>query len=94
MSRYKGRSSAKAIGRDFPHIAEMAVPLDWVACASGLTIFMNGTVHKVSTPVAGAVGTKMIAITHAGALLIQPPLSPLLLNSAAGPSALAVQNRL
>ena len=26
MSRYKGRSSAKAIERDFPHIVEMAVP--------------------------------------------------------------------
>ena len=26
MPRYKGRQSAKAIERDFPHIVEMAVP--------------------------------------------------------------------
>ena len=26
MTRYKGRSNAKAIERDFPHIVEMAVP--------------------------------------------------------------------
>ena len=27
MTRYKGRSGAKAIERDFPHIVEMVVPL-------------------------------------------------------------------
>ena len=27
MSRYKGRTSAKAIEKDFPHIVEMIVPL-------------------------------------------------------------------
>jgi hypothetical protein len=27
MTRYKGRSDAKTIERDFPHIVEMAVPL-------------------------------------------------------------------
>ena len=26
MTRYKGRSNAKAVERDFPHIVEMAVP--------------------------------------------------------------------
>jgi hypothetical protein len=26
MSRYKGRPSAKAVERDFPHIVELAVP--------------------------------------------------------------------
>lgn len=26
VSRYKGRSSSKAVERDFPHIVEMAVP--------------------------------------------------------------------
>ena len=26
MTRYKGRSNAKAIEREFPHIVEMAVP--------------------------------------------------------------------
>lgn len=30
MSRYKGRSGAKAIERDFPHIVEMAVPPGWL----------------------------------------------------------------
>ena len=27
MTRYKGRASAKAIEKDFPHIVEMQVPL-------------------------------------------------------------------
>jgi hypothetical protein len=27
MSRYKGRTSAKAIEKDFPYIVEMQVPL-------------------------------------------------------------------
>jgi hypothetical protein len=27
MARYKGRSSSKAVERNFPHIVEMAVPL-------------------------------------------------------------------
>ena len=26
MTRYKGRTSARAIERDFPHIVDMAVP--------------------------------------------------------------------
>jgi len=36
MSRYKGRSSAKTVERDFPHIVEMAVPLGGFGKRNGL----------------------------------------------------------
>lgn len=74
MSRYKGRSSAKAIERDFPHIVEMAVPLG--GFGRRLDDIHEWHPLVASRPAAGKGGMRMIGITFAGALLIHTWLPP------------------
>lgn len=68
MTRYKGRQSAEAVEKDFPHFVDMVVPLGGLGNRLDAMYEFHTLYRKRSAVVAGAM--KTAATIFVGALLI------------------------
>ena len=68
MAHYKGRTSPKAIERDFPHFVDVAVPLG--GSASSSTLCMSGIDHAASRRIKVVANARKARILSADVSLI------------------------